>query len=42
MHQVAVEHRDGGGAGTLDRVGQGGEVGLLTLVQRQPPGGFNQ
>jgi hypothetical protein len=42
MHQVAVEHRDGGGPGTLDQMGQGGEMGLLALVQRQGPGGFDQ
>ena len=41
-HQVAVEHRHGGGAGAVDQMGERGEVGLLTLVQRQGPGGFDQ
>ena len=42
MHQVAVEDRDGGGPGALDQMGEGGEMGLLTLVQRQGPGGLDQ
>ena len=41
-HQVAVQHRDSGGPRTLDQMGEGGEVGLLTLVQPQGPGGFDQ
>jgi len=41
-HQVAVQHRDGGGPGALDQMGERGEVGLLTLVHPRGPGGFEQ
>ena len=42
VHQVPVEHPDGRGPGTFDQMGESGEVGLLTLVQRQGAGGFDQ
>ena len=41
-HQMAVQHGDGGGALAQDDVGQGGQVGLLPLVQRERPDGFEQ
>ena len=40
-HQVAVQHRDGGGPGALHQMGKRREVGLLTLVQGHGPGGFD-
>ena len=40
-HQVAVEHCDGGGARAVDQMRQGGEMGLLAVVQRQRPGDFD-
>jgi hypothetical protein len=36
-HQVAAQYCDGGGPRTLDQMGEGGEVGLLKLVQPQGP-----
>src|SRR5207253_5789331 len=42
VHQVAVQHRNGGSPGALDQMGESGDVGSLTLVQRQEPDGFDQ
>ncbi len=42
VHQMAVQHRDGGGASALDQMREGAKVGLLTLVQCQRPGAFDQ
>jgi hypothetical protein len=38
---MAVEHGDGGRAGAKNCMGQGGEVGLLPLIERQRPNGFD-
>ena len=41
-HQMAVQDRNGGGPRALHQMRQCGEMGLLALVQRQRPGGFDQ
>ena len=41
-HQVAVERRDGGGAGALQPMVEGREVTSFAFVQRQRPGGVDE